>query len=314
MGKYFIGIDSGGTKTAVSVIDKEKKEVLNFETETGHYLQIGFEGLENLLKNILDRVQSQLDISLNEVGYIFAGIPGYGEIKEDKLKIEKVVEKSWGTLNYQIGNDMKAGWAGSLACEPGINIIAGTGAIAYGINELGEEGRSSGWGHACGDEGSAHWIAKKGIEVFTKQSDGRLDKTKFYEIFRNRIGLQDDFDLIDIVYNKYTLDRGKIAKLSLVVYEAALANEEYSKAIFKEAAVEIGLMIKAIVNQIEFINKPIKISYTGGVFKASDYIFNHLEEYLSKNKIDVKILEPKYSPVYGSALYSLKLWEEVNAN
>ncbi|WP_407535663.1 hypothetical protein [Cetobacterium somerae] len=31
--KFFIGIDSGGTKTAVSVIDEDKNEVLSFQKE-----------------------------------------------------------------------------------------------------------------------------------------------------------------------------------------------------------------------------------------------------------------------------------------
>ncbi|MCX3066199.1 hypothetical protein OQE61_01650 [Cetobacterium somerae] len=308
--KFFIGIDSGGTKTAVSVIDEDKNEVLSFQKGTGHYLQIGFNGLEELLISILEEVLEKLNITKDDIGYIFAGIPGYGEIKEDQKIIEDVAKKSWRSIKFQLGNDMKAGWAGSLGCNPGINIIAGTGAIGYGINELGEEARTSGWGHACGDEGSAYWIAKKGIEIFTKQADGRYPKTTLYTTMRDELNLKEDFDLIDLIYNQYSLDRGKIAQLSMIVYKVAEKNDPYCIEIFKEASIEIGLMIKAISEKIDFIEKPIKVSYVGGVFKASKYIFDNLKNYLKNNKIDAVILEPKYTPVYGSALYALKLWEE----
>lgn len=307
---FFIGIDSGGTKTAISVIDENRHEVLNFYKGTGHYLQIGLNGLEQLLEDILNEVLYSLNINKNSIGYIFAGIPGYGEVRDDQKKIEEIAEKVWNGIKFKLGNDMKAGWAGALACNPGINIIAGTGAIGYGVNELGEESRTSGWGHACGDEGSAYWIAKKGIEVFTKQSDGRYPKTKLYTIMKNELNLKEDFDLIDLIYNQYSLDRGKIAQLSLLVYKAAEKNDFYSLEIFKEVALEIGLMIKVISQKINFIEKPIKVSYVGGVFKASKYIFNNLEEYLREHKIDAVIVEPKYTPVYGSALYGLKLWED----
>ncbi len=307
--KFFIGIDSGGTKTGVSIIDKNKNEVLSFQKGTGHYLQIGFNGLEELLVSILDEVLKKLNIDRENIGYIFAGIPGYGEIKEDQKIIEDIVKKVWRGIKFQLGNDMKAGWAGALGCNPGINIIAGTGAIGYGINELGEETRTSGWGHACGDEGSAYWIAKKGIEVFTKQADGRYPKTLLYTIMREELKLKEDFDLIDLIYNQYSLDRGKIAQLSMIVYKAAEKNDPYSLEIFKEASIEIGLMIKAISEKIDFVERPIKVSYVGGVFKASKYIFNNLENYLTDNKVDVVVLEPRYTPVYGSALYALKLWE-----
>lgn len=308
--KFFIGIDSGGTKTAISVIDENKNKVLNFQKGTGHYLQIGFDGLEELLKSILKEVLEKLNIGKEDIGYIFAGIPGFGEVKEDQKKIEDIAKKAWSGIKFQLGNDMKAGWAGSLGCSPGINIIAGTGAIGYGINELGEEARTSGWGHGCGDEGSAYWIAKKGIEIFTKQADGRYPKTELYSIMREELKLKEDFDLIDLIYNQYSLDRGKIAQLSTIIYKAAEKNDPYSIEIFKEASLEIGLMIKSISEKIDFIEKPIKVSYVGGVFKASKYIFDNLKEYLKEKKIDVVILEPKYTPVYGSALYALKLWEE----
>ena len=308
--KFFIGIDSGGTKTAVSVIDENKDEVLSFQRGTGHYLQIGFDGLEELLTSILEEVMKKLNIDRDSIGYIFAGIPGYGEIKEDQKIIEDIAKKSWTGIDFQLGNDMKAGWAGSLGCLPGINIIAGTGAIGYGINEMGEEARTSGWGHACGDEGSAYWIAKKGIEIFTKQSDGRYPKTPLYEVMKEELNLKEDFELIDLIYNQYSLDRGKIAQMSTIVYKAAETNDPYSLEIFKEAAVEIGLMIKSISEKIDFLEKPIKVSYVGGVFKASKYIFKDLENYLRENEVDAQIIEPKYTPVYGSALYGLKLWEE----
>lgn len=307
---FFIGIDSGGTKTAVSVIDENKKEVLSFQRGTGHYLQIGFNGLEKLLVSIVEEVLEKLDIDRESIGYIFAGIPGYGEIKEDQKKIEEVAKKAWSGIKFQLGNDMKAGWAGSLGCLPGINIIAGTGAIGYGINELGEEARTSGWGHACGDEGSAYWIAKKGIEIFTKQSDGRYPKTVLYEIMKKELNIKEDFELIDLIYNQYSLDRGKIAQLSTIVYKGAEANDSYCLEIFEEAAIEIGLMIRSIIGKIDFLEKPIKVSYVGGVFKASKYIFKDLKNYLKVNDINVEIIEPKYTPVYGSALYALKLWGE----
>lgn len=307
---FFIGIDSGGTKTAISVIDKNQNEVLSFQTGTGHYLQIGFQGLENLLTEITNKIYNDLNITSENIGYIFAGIPGYGEIKEDKLKIDQLTNKVWNNINFKIGNDMEAGWAGSLACEPGINIIAGTGAIGYGINAQGEQSRSSGWGPICGDEGSAYWIGKKSLEIFTKESDGRLEKTPLYEIFKNELNLQDDFDIVNLIHNQYQLDRGKIAKLSLLVYKAALKNDKYAISIFKEAAEEIGLMIKAIMKDISFENHPVKVSYTGGVFQSGDYIFNPLKEYLKNNNLNIEIIDPKYSAVEGSALYGLKLYQK----
>lgn len=309
---FFIGIDSGGTKTAITVIDKNQNEILSFQTGTGHYLQIGFDGLETLLQEITTKILTQLNITEKNIGYIFAGIPGYGEIKEDQLKIDAITKKVWNNISFKVGNDMEAGWAGSLACEPGINIIAGTGAIGFGVNSQGLQSRSSGWGPICGDEGSAYWVGKKALEVFTKEADGRYEKTPIYEIFKKELNLKDDFDLIHLIHNQYSLDRGKIAKLSLLVYKAALENDKYALKIFKEAGEEIGLMIKAIINKIDFGNEIIKVSYTGGVFQSGDFIFKPLKNYLKNYGLNAEIIKPKYSAVMGSAIYGLKLYNEKN--
>src|SRR6185295_15070940 len=45
----------------------------------------------------------------------------------------------------------------------GVVLIAGTGSIAYGRNEEGEEDRAGGWGYLIGDEGSAVWCGLEAL-------------------------------------------------------------------------------------------------------------------------------------------------------
>ena len=66
-------------------------------------------------------------------------------------------------MRYLCGNDMMCGWAGSLLCRDGISIVAGTGSICYG-ERGGATARSGGWGELFSDEGSAYWIACRGLE------------------------------------------------------------------------------------------------------------------------------------------------------
>ena len=74
---------------------------------------------------------------------------------------------------YRCGNDMVCSWAGSLACADGISVIAGTGSMAYG-EYAGRQARCGGWGELIGDEGSAYWIAREGMNLFSRMSDGRV--------------------------------------------------------------------------------------------------------------------------------------------
>jgi N-acetylglucosamine kinase-like BadF-type ATPase len=89
---------------------------------------------------------------------------------------------------------MICGWAGSLLCRDGISIVAGTGSIGYG-ERAGAAARSGGWGELFSDEGSAYWIACRGLNLFARMSDGRAEPGPLYEIVRQASGIGDDLDL-----------------------------------------------------------------------------------------------------------------------
>ncbi len=303
---YYLGIDGGGTKTALTLIDHQKKIIHQKKVQTTHYHQIGFEGLSECLQQAIVCFLQEALINKSDIKYTFIGLPGYGEVKPDSCKIKQIVAQCLKGMNYHLGNDVEAGWAGSLACESGINIVAGTGAIAFGKDKNGRTARSSGWGHICGDEGSAYWIAICGIENYTKGKDNRKKKGLIIDIFDKELALKDQFDIIKLIHDDYALDRSKIAALSKLVFYAAQKGDEQALLIFKRAAYEYYLMVKSIVNQLSFDDK-INISYTGGVFKAKQFILPYLESYLKENNINAQLVEPKFGPEFGAALYAYKL-------
>ena len=303
---YFLGIDSGGTKTAFVVMDNDGNIKLKLIKGTGHHAQIGFDGVENLHRETLEEIYNTLNITKEQIDYIFMGIPGYGEVKEDNLKLEEILHKVYGSINYKIGNDVETGWAGSLACKPGINVVCGTGAIAIGVDSNFNTARSSGWGPFIGDEGSAYWIGKKGLEVFSKQSDGRYDKTKFYEIFRERLNLEYDFQVIDLVHNKLKLNRTEIAKFSMIVSEIAQTGDRDAIRIFNEVAEEIYLMVKSIIKQLQLKGK-LNMSYVGGVFNAGDLILEPLRKRFEEKNYNIEIIPPVLEAWEGATLYAYQL-------
>ncbi len=300
---YFLGVDGGGTKTGFCLIDSKGKIIMSYIGKTCHIEQVGQDGMRKVFQDFYDEALKK-GIKKEQIKNSFLGIPGYSEIEAWDKKILEVVSEYF--TNYTCGNDVVAGWAGSLQCESGINLVAGTGAIAYGQNDENQSARASGWGHICGDEGSAHWIGKKGIEAFGKQSDGRSEKGFLYKLICEKLKLKKDFDLIDIIHNEWKLSRTKIATLSELVSKAAKLGDNDAVKIMNEAAYEIALMVKGVRSKMEFKNK-IKISYSGGVFKAKELILVPLRKHLDSYNINYELLEPKLEPVIGAALYAYKL-------
>lgn len=301
---YYIGIDGGGTKTTFTLINQDGFKVDQIKTGTTHYDQIGFDGVEKVLSVGISNLLSNNNILKEQVKAIFLGLPGYGEVKSVKQKLDELAAKIFDGIKYGVGNDVEVGLAGSLAGENGINIVSGTGSIALGKDRKGNFARCGGWGDYVGDEGSAHWIGKKTLEVFSKEADHRIERGDLYYNIREKLNLSDDFDIIDYVLNKINKDRAKVAEFSSICYESATRGDNNAIKIFKEAAYELGLLVKMIAKDLEF-NEEIVVSYSGGVFKSEDMILDPLKEELVE--YNVKLIKPILGPDEGACLLAYKL-------
>lgn len=76
-----------------------------------------------------------------------------------------------------VASDVLTAHLGAFGGAPGTVLIAGTGAVAVGIDDDGERRRADGWGPWLGDEGSGRWIGQQGLVAALRASDGRGDPT-----------------------------------------------------------------------------------------------------------------------------------------
>jgi N-acetylglucosamine kinase-like BadF-type ATPase len=173
---YFLGIDGGGTKTAFEIIDEKGNILSLLKTSTCDYLQIGKESFGSVIREGAASACEKANISLSDICFSCIGIPSFGEIAADVPELITNARKALQSDSVDCVNDVEVAWAGSLACEPGINILAGTGSMAYGVDQKNNAARVGGWGCFFGDEGSAYWLGKKLLELFAKQADGRMPK------------------------------------------------------------------------------------------------------------------------------------------
>lgn len=302
---YYLGIDGGGTKTKYVLINEKLETVSECESSTIHIHQVGVNGIKEELENNIKKICEQGKINITEIAHAFLGVPGYGESAEDKNKIDKAISEVMN-VNYTVDNDAVNGWAAGTACKPGINIVAGTGSIAYGRNKKGQIERSGGWGPTIGDDGSAYWIGLKTINEYTKQKDGRAEKTILVDILEENYNIKYHFEIVDIVFNRIKLNRTEIAKFSKVCYLAAEKGCPAAIKIFDEVAVNLYEHIKSLADKLNFEDEFI-VSYTGGVFNAGKHVLEPLKLKLSEGNLQCKIQEPELEPWNGSALLAFIL-------
>jgi glucosamine kinase len=84
----------------------------------------------------------------------------------------------------------------------GVVLISGTGSIAYGRNEEGEEDRAGGWGYLIGDEGSAVWCGLEALRAISHAVDGRGAPTGMTQLLYQQLGVGEFSDVLPHVYGR----------------------------------------------------------------------------------------------------------------
>lgn len=307
MDMLFLGVDGGGTKTEFLLINDLGAVQGHILKESCHYKQTDFSNFEKVISEGIRELCQMAAIHLDEVTYACLGLPGYGEVKADEREMEKRVAQILGKVPHKIVNDSVVGWAGSLGTLPGVNMVAGTGSIAYGGDQKGNCARAGGWGHVCGDEGSAYWMGKKMIKAFAKQADGRSREKILYETLIKELGLKNDFDMISYVLDDLKENRRAIAQFSKMVSACAEKGDQDCRDILEEAAYEQFLAIRATLEKLDFTKtEAIYVSYSGGVFNAGSSILEPLEKYCKAYDSNIQLMAPRFSPIQGAVLLSVK--------
>ncbi|WP_425956082.1 N-acetylglucosamine kinase [Xylanimonas sp. McL0601] len=304
----FLGVDGGGTKTALCLVTRDGRVAASVQAPSCYYLgsSEGITLVERVLRDGITELCARAGITVDEITYGFVALPSYGEVESDVAALDTAPGSVLGHDRYACGNDMVAGWAGSLGAADGVNVVSGTGSMSYG-ERAGSGVRVGGWGNLLGDEGSAHWIGLRGLQAFTQMSDGRLPRGALAEAMMTHIPLADDLDVIAVTMLRWQGDRRKIASLSRVVSDAAEQGDEQAQAILAEASVELVRLVETARRRLGFDDaEVVQVSHSGGVF-SSPRVKAEFTRLLMAEHPSYVFRTPLFTPVVGAALYAARI-------
>jgi N-acetylglucosamine kinase-like BadF-type ATPase len=305
--KTFLGVDGGGTKTRFLLIDDGGRVLASHLEGPAYYLEIGLDELREMLARGIAHTLREGRVREEDLTYAFLGLPAYGEDHKLLPALDAAPSKALPHARYRCDNDMVCGWAGALAGADGINIVAGTGSIAYG-EYAGRSARAGGWGELFSDEGSSYWLAREGLRLFSRMSDGRLPRGPLYEHVRRHFALESDLDLCAAIYGKDIAQRSQFAQLSRLVAAAAAEGDEAALGLFEGAARELADMIDAVRGQLRIpVDGSIPVSSSGGMFQSGNGVRVALRSELQRRSAQYRFSEAQLPPDIGAAIQAARL-------
>jgi len=139
-------------------------------------------------------------------------------------------------------------------------------------------------------------------------SDGRAERGVLYDSVRRHFALPADLDLCAVIYGESRIQRSRLAALSTLVVQAAIAGDVQATAIFSRAADELAQMVHAVHDQLQVPEgATVMVSYSGGMFQQQELLLRPLQARLARAPGRYRVVAPRLSPVAGAALYAAKL-------
>ncbi|MCK9537023.1 MAG: hypothetical protein M0R05_05545 [Bacilli bacterium] len=301
--KYYLGIDGGGTKTKVCIIDENENIIgisqagpSSIDTVTNE------KTYQNFLEPINQIINSQPNIQINKV---FAGIGGIVTAEDEKL-VEVIIHKLPFIRNHAIvkaKNDMFNALYSGLLFDEGMALVVGTGSVAFGKDQTAAH-KCGGWGYKEGDAGSAYDLGKQALKLLVRNVDGRIPNSTFTDELKERIKIKSIYDIVPVI-NDLWENRTKTASFARIVTSHANRNNPDACKIVDMATDELKLMITGVYNKLVLSDKTIVI--VGSLGNAKGYFQDQLHKKIKSIDININIIVPIVDPAIGAALMAKKM-------
>ena len=189
--------------------------------------------------------------------------------------------------------------AGASKGSPGVVVIAGGGAIAYGVTDDAREAVAGGFGYLLGDEGSAFDIGRRAIAAAARASDGRGPATAVEPLVAAAFGIDVLAEVTGVVYAAGIL-RERISLLAPLVTAAARDGDAMASGIVTTAAADLAASALAVAGRLHLPAEPISIYPTGGVFASGEVLVAPFRTAITDAWPRAAVRVPPHAPAAGA--------------
>lgn len=302
--KYFLGVDGGASKTAALVIDEEGQALGRGVAGPSNHLRVGIETATRNIERAVNIALVEAGMAIRQVEYAYCGIAG-ADHPAHRQRVIDSLRIFFPRGNFIVDNDARPALTGAIGFGSGIVIISGTGSVAFGRNEAGQEARAGGWGPTIGDEGSGYAIARDGLSAIVRAHDGRGRPTKMTELLCYDYDMCSPEDLPRFVYAT-TTHADDIARYGKLVIESARLGDEVAREILERAGRELAECVLAVARRLSLTTLAFPIAYVGGVFNAEDVLLGPMRAVVGKEAPQATLNPPKNTPVEGAGMMAIR--------
>lgn len=298
--QYYIGIDGGGTNSRLLAVDAQQNILYQANGSSTNMASNSKKFVNGSITALLDGCWKTA--GLRKADCVGLCIGSAGLDSESTLSaMQEMMEGLGFSCPITVVNDSVLALSAATQTCAGIIVISGTGSIACGMAEDGSIVRCGGWGHLLDDGGSAYWIGKEALRRSLMSYDRRESETILCKYLPKALGVVHITDCLDSVYSDF--NKTKLAKLSILVHQAAKDGDAVSLSILRDAARELATLAQAVMHRIQH-HIPVVI-VSGSTILNNGILFQMFEKALHEINPKIEIRKLQQDPVWGAIYFAM---------
>lgn len=299
--RYILGIDQGGTKTAV-VLMREDSVLLGKGKARGAYFPT--QGMDAAMEPVREAAKAALEeagVEQQEIALTVAGVTGV-DFQGDDIAVEQAVRKLFPTGEVVACNDVVIAFYSGATRAHGAVICAGTGINGALIDR---EGRQFIYGDYMDEnvQGGSALALRAARKVFDAQL-GLCGETALTPLFLAYAEVED----VDALLRRYMMEddfRNKLRYLVPDIMRIAEEGDEAARALLDEFAGQIVTYLEAGFRKMGMQAAEEEIVLTGNVFKG-EALRRRVQEQIAVRLPGAQVVSARYEPEVGACIMGLQ--------
>jgi N-acetylglucosamine kinase-like BadF-type ATPase len=273
---HVLGIDAGGSKTVAWLADGDGRIEGEGRAGGANLHSVGELATE---KALFAAIQAAVGDARAIPDTVCIGMAGLD--RPDEQMVARLMLRRLGCRGEVVTvNDAHIALVAGAGAAPGVVVIAGTGSIAYGIGPSGTAARAGGWGEVYGDEGSAFWVGARALAAVVRAADRRGPSTALTALVLRHADADRIEGLVRQVHTRADR-RPLIAAMAGLVAKAHADGDAVASEILREAAAELALAARSVVEQLGLRSEAARVVLSGGLFKMAPAVASMLAELMA---------------------------------
>jgi N-acetylglucosamine kinase-like BadF-type ATPase len=264
---HVLGLDAGGTKTVGYLANAQGLIVGEGRGGGANLHAHGELEVEKVLHAVVEQAIGNQDVTPVAACIGIAGV----DRKDDDRTVRGIMRRLGFRARTLVVNDALIALVAGVGDDTGVVLIAGTGSIAYGVNEDGCAARAGGWGSVLGDEGSGYWIGREALVAVMRAADGRGPATRLSDLVLDRFGVSRVDALVREVYDPRTR-REAVHALGPLVEQARSEGDVTAAEILAGASTELTHAAASVIARLGMRGHAFRIVLAGSMFRVIPWL------------------------------------------